>query len=76
MADTESQLFEKFKQWAHGPDTALRSPPTHGLQDALEAGLWAAYRAGYAQALDDSEAALGAFASAGGARRGKQDKAA
>ena len=25
MADTESQLVEKFKQWAHGPDTALRN---------------------------------------------------
>ncbi len=58
MPDTEAQLFETFKQWAHGPDTKLHAPTTHGLQDALEAGLWAAYRAGYAQALGDSEAAL------------------
>ena len=53
----ESQLFKQFKQWAHGPNTVPQPPTTLGIQDALEAGLWAAYRAGYLQALADSEAA-------------------
>ncbi len=60
MPDTEAQLFEQFKRWAYTPSTTpLPGPVGNDIpsaQSALEAGLWAAYRAGYAQALSDSEA--------------------
>lgn len=67
MSDSEAQLFEQFKQWAHGPDTVPQPPTTQGVQDALEAGLWAAYRAGYSQAVSDCDGAqrLAEFLNAG-----------
>ena len=52
---SDAQLVERFRQWAHGPDTALHHKPPVPM-DALESGMWAAYCAGYAQALNDSEA--------------------
>jgi len=57
MPDPNPQLIDKCKQWAHGPDTDLAVAPPPGITGALEAGLWAAYRAGYRQALLDSDAA-------------------
>lgn len=60
MPDSETPLFEKFKLWAYTPNTTPQQSPDEkdipAAQDALEAGLWAAYRAGYQQALRDSEA--------------------
>lgn len=58
MTKTEPQdgLYEQFKSWADGPDTALhRNKPAP--MDALESGLWAAYCAGYEQALSDNKVA-------------------
>ena len=57
MPDPTPQLIDKFKQWAHGPDTEIAAAKDASITGALEAGLWAAYRAGYQQALRDSEAA-------------------
>lgn len=61
MSDAEAQLFEQFKQWAYTPNatppqaTGQGDSPT--AQEALEAGMWAAYRAGYAQAVQDCDGA-------------------
>jgi hypothetical protein len=55
----EPQLREAFTRWADGPN-ALASQDAGdvaSVRDAVRAGLWAAYRAGYAQALADSESA-------------------
>ena len=57
MHDPTPHLLDQFKQWAHGPDTELAAAKEPSITGALEAGLWAAYRAGYQQALRDSEAA-------------------
>ena len=55
MPDLNPQLLDKFKQWANGPDTELTVAPPPGITGALEAGLWAAYQAGYRQALSDCD---------------------
>ena len=57
MHDPNPNLIDKFKHWAHGPDTELAAAKEPSITGALEAGLWAAYRAGYQQALRDTEAA-------------------
>ncbi|MFE1574282.1 hypothetical protein ACFIQG_21160 [Comamonas odontotermitis] len=61
-----SDFFLQFQRWLHRPDvTPLRdhsnSPPESG--DGIENAMWKAYRAGYTQALKDSEAIqmLGGF---------------
>ena len=55
MPDPNPQLIDKFKQWAHGPDTELATAKPSSVTDTLEAGLWAAYQAGYRQALRDCD---------------------
>lgn len=52
---TEADLFEQFKKWGNSPDTELPQTPPAPM-GAVESGLWLAYRAGYLQALRDSEA--------------------
>lgn len=71
MSDTETELFERFKRWAYTPDTTPaqdlgpKDRPT--AQEALEAGMWAAYRAGYSQAVSDCDGVqrLAGFLNAG-----------
>lgn len=71
MPDTEAQLFEQFKRWAYTPgttpaqDLGQQDRPT--AQEALEASMWAAYRAGYCQAVSDCDGAqrLADFLNAG-----------
>ena len=55
MPDLNPQLLDKFKQLANGPDTELAATLPPGITGALEAGLWAAYQAGYRQALGDCD---------------------
>ena len=56
MTNTD-ELFDKFKQWAYGPNTEPTPQDTQSVKDALEAGMFSAYRAGYRQALLDCDAA-------------------
>ena len=53
--------YKLFNRWLHSPDAAqlMQSAPgtLDNLQTLLNDALWAAYCAGYTQAVNDSEAA-------------------
>lgn len=61
--ETQADLFAQFQHWLHSPDAALRREfpavvNRVSTEAIIEEAMWAAYRAGYAQAAKDCDGAL------------------